>query len=88
MDGVFAIAITLLVIEIKVPGHKDVEEAGGLRNYLLSIWPHYASYIVSYFILGVWWSSMNHFHLMVKNINHNLSRLDGRDTEAQRNSEI
>ncbi len=70
MDGVFAIAITLLVIEIKVPGHKEIDELGGLRNYLISIWPHYISYMVSFFILGVWWSSMNHFHLMVKKTNH------------------
>lgn len=76
MDGVFAIAITLLVIEIKVPGHQDVEKAGGLSNYLLHIWPHYASYIVSFFILGVWWSSMNHFHLMIKKTNHSFNLIN------------
>ncbi|MBK9106816.1 MAG: DUF1211 domain-containing protein [Saprospiraceae bacterium] len=70
MDGVFAISITLLVIEIKVPGYESLQKAGGLGNYLLSIWPHYLSYVISFFIIGVWWSSMNHFHLMVKKTNH------------------
>ena len=69
-DGVFAIAITLLVMEIKVPGHARIEEAGSLYNALIQLWPHYLSYIVSFFVIGVWWSSMHHFHQIVKRTNH------------------
>src|ERR1700750_695695 len=53
-DGVFAIAITLLVLEIKVPEHpKD-----GLGHALLEQWPVYASYVVSFFVIGIIW--INH----------------------------
>jgi uncharacterized membrane protein len=76
MDGVFAIAITLLIIEIKVPDHSELEEAGGLSNYLIHIWPQYLSYIISFFILGVWWSSMHHFHLMIKRTNHTFNLIN------------
>ena len=69
-DAVFAIAITLLVIEIKVPGHAKIQEAGSLYNALIQLWPHYLSYFVSFFVIGVWWSSMHHFHQIVKKTNH------------------
>jgi uncharacterized membrane protein len=53
-DGVFAIAITLLVLEIKVP--EDPEH--GLGQALIDQWPAYASYVVSFFIIGIIW--VNH----------------------------
>jgi uncharacterized membrane protein len=53
-DGVFAVAITLLVLEIKVP-----EGAGArLAHQLGQQWPSFASYLVSFFVIGVIW--MNH----------------------------
>jgi uncharacterized membrane protein len=51
---VFAIAITLLVLEIHVPEHAD----GRLGHELLQQWPAYASYVVSFFIIGIIW--VNH----------------------------
>ena len=53
-DGVFAIAITLLVLEIKVP-----HDAGGrLWSALGAMWPSYAAYVVTFLIIGVMW--VNH----------------------------
>src|SRR4051794_40035156 len=53
-DGVFAIAITLLVLEIHVP--EDAEN--GLGQALIDQWPAYASYVVSFFVIGIIW--INH----------------------------
>jgi uncharacterized membrane protein len=53
-DGVFAIAITLLVLEIRVPEQAE----GGLGQALLDQWPSYASYVVSFFVIGIIW--INH----------------------------
>ena len=39
-DGVFAIAITLLIIEIKVPSHDDLENQS-LMHYIWQQWPKY-----------------------------------------------
>lgn len=51
-DGVFAIAITLLVLELDVP-----EASEGLWGQLGSQWPSYVGYLVSFaFIGGVWMS--------------------------------
>ena len=38
-DGVFAIAITLLILEIKIPNHEQLLQYGGLNHYLLHISP-------------------------------------------------
>jgi uncharacterized membrane protein len=57
-DGVFAIAITLLILEIKVP--HDVA-AGGLGAALLHQWPSFLAFLASFFTIGVMW--MNHHRL-------------------------
>jgi hypothetical protein len=52
-DGVVAIALTLLVLEIKVP-----EGAGqDLPHQLAEQWPSYAAHVVSFFVIGVIWTN-------------------------------
>ncbi|MBI4696741.1 MAG: DUF1211 domain-containing protein [Gammaproteobacteria bacterium] len=53
-DGVFAIAITLLVLEIKVPSHSDVGHTG-LGYSLLRLWPGYLAFITSFLTILVIW---------------------------------
>jgi uncharacterized membrane protein len=53
-DGVFAIAITLLIIEVRIPH----SEAGHLAGDLGRLWPSYAAYVVSFAIIGILW--VNH----------------------------
>jgi uncharacterized membrane protein len=52
-DGVIAIAITLLVLEIEVP---DVED-GGLIDALAENWPSYVAFILSFVVIGIMWVS-------------------------------
>lgn len=52
-DGVFAIAITLLVLEIKVP-----HSGASLGRELLGLWPSYFAYTVSFIVIGAIW--INH----------------------------
>jgi uncharacterized membrane protein len=64
-DGVFAIAITLLILEIKVPPSAAHE---GLMVGLKNLWPSYLAYVASFATIGVMW--LNHhrlFTLIVKN---------------------
>lgn len=56
-DGVFAIAMTLLVLELPVP-----EGSADLAHDLLDGWPSYAAYVVSFVTLGIVW--INHHVLM------------------------
>jgi hypothetical protein len=50
-DGVFAIAITLLVLEIAVPSGSEANLLGAV----LGQWPSYLAYIVSFSTIGAVW---------------------------------
>src|ERR671933_13851 len=63
-DGVFAIAITLLVIEIGVP---HIEEGTRLFGALLKQWPSYLGYVISFLQIGVIWANHhNRFRFIVR----------------------
>jgi uncharacterized membrane protein len=49
-DGVFAIAATLLVLELRVP-----TESPDLVRALVDLWPAYAAYLVSFLTIGIIW---------------------------------
>jgi uncharacterized membrane protein len=57
-DGVFAFAITLLVIDLKVPGHELLESADGLFGALIGQWPSFLAYFMSFITIGIMW--VNH----------------------------
>lgn len=57
-DGVFAIAITLLILEIQVPHAENAEQ---LRSALLHLWPSYLAFLASFMTIGIMW--MNHHRL-------------------------
>jgi uncharacterized membrane protein len=56
-DGVFAIAITLLILEIRVP-HVD----HGLWAGLLALWPSYVAFLLSFVVILIEW--VNHHELL------------------------
>jgi uncharacterized membrane protein len=51
-DGVFAIAATLLILDVRVPA------GGSVTHGLLEIWPSYAAYAISFLTIGIMW--INH----------------------------
>jgi uncharacterized membrane protein len=51
-DGVFAVAATLLVLNL------TVGKSGSLAHNLAAEWPHYATYVVSFLTIGIIW--LNH----------------------------
>jgi uncharacterized membrane protein len=57
-DGVFAIAATLLVLEIGVPAANGAK----LGYELTRIWPSYLAYVTSFITIGIIW--INHHHNM------------------------
>jgi uncharacterized membrane protein len=60
-DAVFAIAITLLVLTLHVPTAAD----GDLGHALVHEWPSFASYLVSFVIIGIIW--VNH-HAVLEHV--------------------
>jgi uncharacterized membrane protein len=58
-DGVFAIAATLLILDVQLP------EGGSVAHGLLEIWPAYAAYVLAFVTIGIMW--INH-HTVFKQI--------------------
>ena len=54
-DGVIAIIITIMVLELKVP--HDVSWTA-----LTPLWPVFVSYVLSFVYLGIYWN--NHHHML------------------------
>jgi uncharacterized membrane protein len=54
-DGVFAIAITLLVLEIGIPDGGGSDESVDLWQAVLGQWPSYLAYVVSFASIGAAW---------------------------------
>ncbi|MCW3097506.1 MAG: putative integral rane protein [Chthonomonadaceae bacterium] len=57
-DGVFAVAITLLVLDIKVPPFQPVNPAFSLGHELLAEWPAYLAFVTSFLTILIMW--INH----------------------------
>ena len=57
-DGIFAIAMTLLVLEISVPqisSHSPEAAGAELSKRLSDLWPKIFSYVISFTILAIYW---------------------------------
>lgn len=70
-DAVFAIAITLLVLEIKVPeieGQTDID----LLNTLLHLTPKFIGFFISFFVIGQYWIVHHKMFGFVDNYNGGL----------------
>lgn len=66
-DGVFAIAITLLILEVKVPEIK----AGHLAEELLHLWPSYFGFLISFVVIGIVWINHHNTFKLVERSDHN-----------------
>ena len=68
-DGVFAIVMTLLILEIKVPDLPRATGSADLTGALLVLWPKFLCYVISFVTLGVYWVA-HHLH------SHTIMRAD------------
>jgi uncharacterized membrane protein len=71
MDGVFAIVMTLLVLEIAVP-HLPQSNVDELPKELLKLWPVIMSYVTIFVILGFLWITHHYKYLYIKRVNRPL----------------
>src|SRR5512135_1848012 len=61
-DGVIAILITIMVLELRVPRGASLEA-------LQPLWPVFLSYVLSFVFLGIYWSNHHHMLHMAERIN-------------------
>jgi uncharacterized membrane protein len=68
-DGVFAIAITLLILEIKVPKLSHDSPPAALARALLDLWPSYLAFLLSFFAILIMWINHHGLFNMVRRLN-------------------
>ena len=61
-DGVFAIIVTLLVLELKVPHLQHHASARELAHQLVELMPKFLSWLISFIIVCKFW--LNHHHVL------------------------
>ena len=64
IDGIFAIALTLLVLDLPKPAH-----SARLVHDLLNAWPSYLAYLVSFITIGILWIEHHGMMSAVRGIN-------------------
>jgi uncharacterized membrane protein len=69
-DAVFAIAITLLVIEIHLPPREEVLRIGGVGPALVQLWPSYVGYAISFIVIGIMWANHHNLMKLVDRVDH------------------
>jgi uncharacterized membrane protein len=63
-DGVFAIAITLLVLGLAVPVVHPATQ-GALSRALIALWPNFLAYVLSFAVIGIMW---NNHHMLFRSV--------------------
>ncbi len=72
VDGVFAIAMTLLAFNIKLPEMSGFVSSHNLFSGLLGIWPIFLSFGIGFIILGMFWVGHHIEFNYIKKLDHNL----------------
>jgi uncharacterized membrane protein len=62
-DGVFSIAITLLVLDLHIPASLP---PGGLVRLLPALWPRFVGHVVSFAVLGIYWVGHHNIFMHIK----------------------
>ena len=73
-DGVFAIAITLLVLDLRVP--RDLANGPALLGALIDQWPAYLAFVTSFAFIGIMWINHHKMFTLIKRADHGLLLLN------------
>jgi uncharacterized membrane protein len=74
-DGVFAIVITLLVFNLRVPSPDEADRVG-LATLLLRDWVSYLALITSFVIIGIMWVNHHRMFLFIRRVDNTLKYIN------------
>ncbi|RWM05406.1 MAG: DUF1211 domain-containing protein [Mesorhizobium sp.] len=75
-DGVFAIALTLIVLEIRVPSHETVHSESELLAAVLALAPRFLTYALSFLTLTIFWFGQQAQHSLIAKSDRRLATLN------------
>src|SRR5258708_340362 len=76
-DGVFGIAMTLLVLDIKVPRTAELAGETSLATALVRQWPAYISYVLSFLTVLIMWTNHHRLFRVVRRTDHTFLMING-----------
>ena len=71
-DGIFAVAMTLLVLDVKLPDNESYATSAALLLRLLSLEHTFVIYFVSFIVLGMFWVGHHAQFHFIRNVDHTL----------------
>ncbi|RWA71737.1 TMEM175 family protein [Mesorhizobium sp.] len=75
-DGVFAIALTLIVLEIRVPSHEAVHSESELLAAVMALAPRFLTYALSFLTLTIFWFGQQAQHGLIAKSDRRLATLN------------
>ncbi|RJT35313.1 DUF1211 domain-containing protein [Mesorhizobium waimense] len=75
-DGVFAIALTLIVLEISVPAHEAVHSEVELLSAIAALAPRFLTYALSFLTLTIFWFGQQAQHGLISRSDRRLATLN------------
>ncbi|TGQ70887.1 DUF1211 domain-containing protein [Mesorhizobium sp. M00.F.Ca.ET.186.01.1.1] len=75
-DGVFAIALTLIVLEIRVPAHEGIHSEYDLLAAIAALAPRFLTYALSFLTLTIFWFGQQAQHGLIAKSDRRLATLN------------
>ncbi|WP_246673745.1 TMEM175 family protein [Mesorhizobium sp. B2-7-3] len=75
-DGVFAIALTLIVLEIRVPAHEAIHSEHDLLAAIAALAPRFLTYALSFLTLTIFWFGQQAQHGLIAKSDRRLATLN------------
>ena len=75
-DGIYAVAMTLLVIELKLPAHELIKNQADLINAVGHLLPKFIAWIISFLVLSMFWLGHHRLFQIVRHVDGKLVGLN------------
>jgi uncharacterized membrane protein len=69
-DGVFAIALTLLILEIRPPQLDAGADGGQFFSAIVGLWPSFLAFVLSFFVVLVMWVNHHELFALARGVDH------------------
>ncbi len=65
-DGIYAVAMTLLVIELKLPEHGAIHTTADFNSAVFALFPRLYAWVISFFVMAFFWMGHHRVHSRVR----------------------
>ena len=72
VDGIFAVAMTLLVLDLKLPEGVKISNDAEVWRQLVELKSHFSIYVLSFIVLGIFWTSHHSLFHFVRRVDRGL----------------